>query len=701
MTQDGAGNDGKTVREGGPAAPGGGATIREGGHAAPSGGATVREGGRTVREDGHTAPGGGVTMREGGQAAPGGGATMRESPASPPGTSPPPPAPEPQVAGWLPPSLAAKYRLIKPLPASGGEADLYVVAPRDPADTTHRVAKVYRQDIVPKEEVLELVRDTEPAHVVRLEDYGEEAGRWWELMEHMEHGSLRDLIKREGPKLPEGLVMDVLRELNAALAHVHELSLEHRDLKPGNVLVRHRTPLELVLADFGIASVMKASMHFTKRAMTLRYATPQAIGIGKVAIERTTADYWALGMMLVEMLQGEHPYDGLNDGVISERLSSQNFDELSEGITDPRWRKLCRGLLRRTPSDRWGTEAVSKWIADPDDKSLRVAADAAAAGHGLSPTATIDFDGARYAAPADLGAALSRDWDKATSFWKRRFADIRNWVSDGLGDQELGRSLANIDDSDLPLDTQVFHFIYHLAPNAPIRFRNEDITPEGLAALGRRAASDADARITFLALHRQKILVLADGLAEGQGKGLAEVSRRWDEAVRDYERLRRELRADGVDVPVADDQERVTLLAASMPDSPAAETLRDHARSSSTEDARRCPWYRDLGPPDDMPVAALVMLPHLQAPAGREGRFARLQPLRGCIGGVIVGSLFGAMVGWADGGSGVFRYPEFMSDDSLEGMVRLGLVLFASWVALGWYNGWSPLRRNSAEDDES
>ena len=59
MTQDGTGNDGKTVREDR-------RTVREGGPAPPGGGATVREDRRTVREGGHTAPGGGVTMREGG-----------------------------------------------------------------------------------------------------------------------------------------------------------------------------------------------------------------------------------------------------------------------------------------------------------------------------------------------------------------------------------------------------------------------------------------------------------------------------------------------------------------------------------------------------------------------------------------------------------------------------------------------------------
>ena len=660
MAQGGSGEDGKTVRESS-------VTVRH------EGTATVREGEVIVPEGAVTVRESGVTMREGGAAVPEGGATVRESPASSMAAAP---AREPQAAGWLPRALSADYRVIESLPAYGAEADLYVVGAHGD-DAARRVAKVYRQGIKPKEDVLKRVRAADPSHVVRIESHGEDAGRWWELMEYAERGSLRMLIEREGPKFPEPLVAEILRQMNEALAGLHALSLEHRDLKPANVLVRNRDPLDLALTDFGISSVMSATMHRTGAARTIRYAPPEAIGSG-VVIERTTWDYWSLGMMLVEMLQGAHPYDGLSEAMIVRQLSTQDVDHLTEYIEDPRWRKLCRGLLRRTPAARWDEEAVAKWLADPDDPSLDVAEEAPAAGQGadIPLQALISFDGGRYSTPAELGAALAMDWTKASSFWKRRYGDVQNWVTDDLGLPELGDALKKIDDSDLSLDQQVFSFVYLLAPNAPVRFRDEDLSVEGLAALAWRAAEEGDprAREMLLALHRHEIPMLAGSLPHGEE--LADVSRRWADAVRDYERLRRKLGAQRVTVPQPGDETLAILLAASIPDSPVVEPLRGQARAAGNKDARRCAWYSGLGSPEDMSIAALAMLPQLQARAEFQGRKSRGRPWRGFIGGAIVGGLFALLASRA-----------LIAGDppELATMTMLPLWFYAIGVVRFWY----------------
>ena len=654
-------------------------------------GATVRESGATVREDGATVRESGATVREDG-------ATVREGVES--SSSSATPAQEAQAAGWLPPVLAANYRVVESLPARGGEADLYVVDALDAQSKTRFVAKVYRQGIAPKEDVLSLVKQAEPAHVVRVEDYGQDAdtGRWWELMEYVEQDSLRQLLEQEGPKLPEDLIRDILQELNDALTDLHRLSLEHRDVKPDNVLVRSRKPLDVVLIDFGIASVVEEEMHFTGRAQTTRYAPPESIGINvpdeenrRVIIERTAWDYWSLGMMLVEMLQGKHPYHNVEELVINRELLTQNVENLTADIADPAWQKLCRGLLRRTPSDRWDAEAVSKWLADPNDPSLSVAEEAAVAQPSaeVPSTPTIDFAGARYATPEELGMALAEDWAKAESFWMRRFQDVRTWVTDGLGLQPLGDALAAIDDSDeMALETQVFSFVYLLAPNAPtVRFRDVELSIEGLAALGQRAVNEqnADARATLLTLHRQGILLLAGALPGKES--LAEVARRWNDAVSDYERLRAEFGTQDVAVPELDDDVLVTLLAGGVPSPAALAALRAEAHQASTEDARACPWFSALGTPEDMSVAALAMLPHLQAPAERQGRIFRTRSIRGCVGGIIVGGLFGMHVRWAHE-----QYPRsFAIDDAsdffgvLTGVILLVGVIFTFYMAVVWY----------------
>jgi len=556
-------------------------TVHEEGNGTAAG-RTVREGASvvgTIREDS------GATMQEGGS-----GRT------------------------WLPAALGSRFKVIEELPTRGMEADLLIIGADD---GRHFLAKIYRRGIKPKEEILRLLKQAQFEHVVHLEEFGEENGIYWELMEYIQHSSLRALIDQEGPRLPNATVKQILRELNDALAYLHGLPIEHRDLKPDNVLVRTREPIDLVLADFGIASLMDASVRETSAHRTISYAPPEAIGVfadeenrsrSNVAVVRTRWDYWSLGMILVELLTGEHPFKGRSEAVIAHRIATQNVDDLVLGIEDEGWRKLCRGLLRRDPRKRWGSEQLNLWLANEHDHRLTVADEIIPTAHDVRG---IDFDGRVFVTTDSLGLALSQDWTKATSLLERRQKEVETWLFDKLGRPDLGQALQEIDkDALLSLDARIFLKIYLLVPSAPLRFRDVDLTIANIKMIAERAfEGDRDTSVTLLAIYESGILPRSVKLV--RGNDLAEIERGWKDAVNDYRTKQQDVERNGAWVPALEGDVLVQLLAAAVPVPSIIAQLSSKAEKATTSFARECSWFRNLGGPANASISANIIIPYV------------------------------------------------------------------------------------------
>jgi serine/threonine protein kinase len=166
--------------------------------------------------------------------------------------------------------------------------------------------------------------------IVAVYDAADEDDFPWIAFQFIEGETLEHLITRKG-KLSIKRSITFAMDIASALEHAHNLKIIHRDVKPANILVEDATQIAK-LADFGIVKAPWDTM--TKQGDTLGspgYMSPEQIE-GSDLDER--ADIFCLGVVLYQMLTGQHPF--LRDTLASTAYATCNgtFFPLSDFISN-------------------------------------------------------------------------------------------------------------------------------------------------------------------------------------------------------------------------------------------------------------------------------------------------------------------------------------------------------------------------------
>src|SRR5712672_577936 len=135
-----------------------------------------------------------------------------------------------------------------------------------------------------------------------ITDRFEIANRHYLVMEYVEGRNLEEELAARGEPLPEGLVIDIARQLSDVLAYLHGLKppIIYRDMKPSNVMLNPNG--RVVLVDFGIARLFKAARKGTMIG-TLGFAPPEQYQ-GNVD---PRSDIYSLGATLHYVVTGRDP----------------------------------------------------------------------------------------------------------------------------------------------------------------------------------------------------------------------------------------------------------------------------------------------------------------------------------------------------------------------------------------------------------
>ncbi|MFZ6741654.1 protein kinase domain-containing protein [Undibacterium sp. JH2W] len=526
----------------------------------------------------------------------------------------------------LPQALRERYKILHHLPTLGAEAELLLV--QENASAIQRVAKIYRHGIHGKSEVRERLKAVPAEHCVVVLEAGVSDGHAYELMEYCALGSLRQFAQNK--KIDAAMLESIVRELATAIASVHKAGLIHRDLKPENILLRTLQPLDLILTDFGISSVLDATQRLTGTARTLPYASPESLS----GVIDAKADYWALGMIVLELALGQHPFAGLSEAVILHHLTTRELE--LNAVADTYLRKLLRGLLLRDPKKRWGDEQIMRWLAR--DASLPDAVETMAMGGFREP-----YHLGQYLCHTreQLAVALTRNWDDGVRDISN--AQLLAWFRDVQKDQNAVRVLLDMrQDKKLSVDVQLLRIILHLAPGIPPVWRGETIELPAILSYANRSLKGEEAASNWLnQLYNYGVL---ETYADAGNKEVASIVQKWQHCCKQIQQAWQEafgLMKDYASKQLPGEYTNVDKLMYGLETDDSAPLHKLHARVLALAYDERwperlrkrlviayaglkayCPWLSVLGEIEQMPVASLLvleaMLPEAQKAVERQ-----------------------------------------------------------------------------------
>ena len=160
-------------------------------------------------------------------------------------------------------------------------------------------------------------------------------------------------LKEQG-RLSVSETMSIVAQAADALHAAHENGTVHRDVKPGNLIVKPNGAV--ILVDFGVARSAAVTSVTGLNAIvgTALYMAPEQVAKGNVS---PATDIYALGAVAYHCIAGVPPFDGDNALQVALRHLEDDPEPLPDSLAPPEVRELISRAMAKNPADRFASAA--------------------------------------------------------------------------------------------------------------------------------------------------------------------------------------------------------------------------------------------------------------------------------------------------------------------------------------------------------
>jgi predicted Ser/Thr protein kinase len=206
-------------------------------------------------------------------------------------------------------------------------------------------------------------------NIITIFDMGQDNGRPYIVMEYLEGDTLNKYLARAEAADLE-VKIDLMIQVCQGLCAAHEHGIFHRDIKPGNLLVRQSGELKIV--DFGIARLASSSMTASGLIMgTPDYMSPEQAR-GQDVDQRS--DIFSAGAVFYYMLTGRKPFAASDLAVVLLKVQTEDPLPIRDTEAPPALARIVMKALEKDPAKRY--QSARRMVAELEQLARELEAEA-------------------------------------------------------------------------------------------------------------------------------------------------------------------------------------------------------------------------------------------------------------------------------------------------------------------------------------